>query len=374
MLNVEDYNYKLPEDYIAKYPPEQRGDTNLLVYFTQSNEIEITKYKELYKYLPPKTLVVRNRTKVFNARLYVQANPDIGKKIELFLLSIKAHDLESYLEKQIQGDKITVPVLIRLPFKKLKRIKNFYLDNWVISVEFNESQHEYRATFTNKKVNNLKKAFIQLINTAGHVPIPPYFKREDTEVDKKRYQTVFAKESGSVAAPTASLNFTQTLEQKLTSAGVSFADVILHVGLGTFSPVREFNITSKKLHTEYIYIDSTNISKIMQAYRNTSPILAIGTTTVRTLESLNKVMNLDSMDIKFKEIDFVTDLFIYPPFAFKFVDMLLTNFHLPKSSLLMLVDAFLRYKQAKKNWRDLYEVAIKQNFKFFSYGDSMLIL
>ena len=376
---LKNYNYYLPKYLIAKYPPKKRGFSNLLVYYTQTGEQVFTKYYNLYKFVPPKTLVVRNVSKVFKARLFVDAvftDGEIKSNVETLVLSAKGKKLSESLE--VKGSRIKVAALLRFPARKLSKVAFFKKGDWKIYPDLNSKYKRERILyFQNTKYSSqrLISEFIKFLDKNAKVPIPPYLERQATKIDEKRYQSVFAREVGSVAAPTASLNFTKSLATKLLKNNVGFANVVLHVGLGTFLPVSNENIEKNRLHSEAIYINRENLEKIYLQKLNDNPVLAIGTTVVRTLETLALDYNLNLPDLELPEEYFKhTQLFIHPPFEFKVVDMLLTNFHLPQSSLIMLVDAFLQYKQAKHSWKELYQEAIKRKFRFYSYGDSMLII
>ncbi len=384
---IQKYDYEYPSYLIAKYPPYKRGYSNVLIYYTQTGKIVFTKYNQLYKYILPKTLIVRNITKVFKARLYVKLEQnyrDLGQnlskkatiqKFELLLLSVKGISLQEFIKKHIRKDCIEVEVLARIP--KKYRDSSFVIRNWRVTVKPSKDHFIARFCFAKGKLNKkeLVSNFLELLALEGNVPIPPYLKRQAKDLDNIRYQTIFGKVTGSVAAPTASLNFTKGLKNRLSLKNVEFASVVLHVGLGTFAPLREENLKQNKLHEEFVYVDKNNLNKIRQAKLNDNPIMAVGTTVVRTLETIGK--NLDLLNpntIIDSEFVTTTDLFIRPPFEFSLVDMLLTNFHFPKTSLLMLVDAFLQYKGAKHTWKQLYELAVYKKFKLYSYGDSMLII
>jgi S-adenosylmethionine:tRNA ribosyltransferase-isomerase len=208
----------------------------------------------------------------------------------------------------------------------------------------------------------LTDSLLDLLDNVGHIPLPPYIERGDEQADLERYQTVFAKEDGAVAAPTAGLHFDDELLSSLKDKGVNHCFVTLHVGAGTFQPVKVDEITDHKMHSEYFEIDQTTVDQINQTKKNGGRVIAVGTTAVRSIESAAK-------SGKLKAVQEETDIFIYPGYEFKVVDMMITNFHLPKSSLLMLVSAFI----GRERMMEIYQHAIKEKYRFFSYGDAMLL-
>jgi S-adenosylmethionine:tRNA ribosyltransferase-isomerase len=379
-MNINDFDYNFPESSIAIHPPEVRGTSKLFVYFSQLDSIEIVTYNDLHQFLSKNDLLVRNKTEVFNARLhskgYITNNDEVvSKEIEIFLLDSEHINFRQFLNsnynKKIDG--FFVKFLSKLKKEKVRNIKRIELESgW----EINDIQflHDHLSGYIkNSEWNELGleekiTKFEDFLHKKGSTPIPPYLRRKEEDQDKSRYHTVFGNTKGSVAAPTASLNFTQELEGKLINNEVKMADVILHVGLGTFQTVREDHISNKKLHEETFYVPPETVNALRQAKAGFQRIIAIGTTTTRTLETIGNDLNSSS------DFSGRTDIFIYAPYQFRLVDCLLTNFHYPRSSLLMLVDAFLKHKNATKNWKDIYEFAIKNNAKLFSYGDSMLIL
>ncbi len=351
---IETYNYNLPKYAIARYPPPRRGTTNLMVYFTATDNIVFTKYHQLYRFLPQNSILVRNVTKVIKARLLLPIK-NSSKPLEILLLP----DEWLFPLKTLK-----FKALVRYPNKRSKHQNVFKLGNWRIVINKIPQTRFFFVEFVPKCPKNIEKNFLNLLEEYGKVPIPPYLRREAQKLDAVRYNPVFSKTPGAVAAPTASLNFTQGLENRLNRKGINFVDIILHVGFGTFAPITTENIIKNKLHRETVHINSTATKQLETAKINNIPITAVGTTVVRALESLPK----------FNTEQFQTELFIRPPFEFQMIDILLTNFHMPKSSLLMLVDAFLQYKKSAKSWRELYELALHKKFRFLSYGDSMLII
>jgi S-adenosylmethionine:tRNA ribosyltransferase-isomerase len=337
-MKLSDYNYKLPKERIAQHPPKKRGDARLLVLDKNIGTVKDKKYSDVLEYLGPGDVVVLNNTKVIKARL--EAIGGDGKKYELLLT--EKHGSEE--------DKFHHKVMFRGKLKEGMPISVGKYDIIVLGV------YEDGTALLESNTD-----FMEIAKSQGHVPLPPYMKREDTKEDRERYQTEFAKKEGSVAAPTASLNFTDELIGKLKAKGVEICYLTLHVGLGTFMPIRSENIKEHKMHSEWFSIPKTTVEKIKQAKNNNNKILAIGTTVTRTLEySADKIMNST------ESIEGEANIFIYPGYEFKIVDMLLTNFHAPKSTVLMLAGAFAGWD----NLLNSYEHSIKKDYKFLSYGDS----
>jgi S-adenosylmethionine:tRNA ribosyltransferase-isomerase len=341
-MRVSDYTYELPEELVAQFPPKVRGTSRLLVLKSKSGAIEHRSYQDFADYVNPGDVVVLNNTKVIKARL-VATNAS-GQPRELLLLE-DHHNTDFTHRKVLYRGKIH--------------------SGEVLSVKD-----------TPVKVENIQEAGIAEISSAvnlldlaehkGSVPLPPYMHRDATPEDTKRYQTVFAKEPGSVAAPTASLNFTHKLEHKLTQKGVQIAYLTLHVGLGTFLPIRTDEVEEHVMHSEYFEIPMETIRLLQNARTNSSKIVAVGTTVARTLEyAADEILGTPTHDISGE-----ANIFIYPGYKFKLVDCLLTNFHAPKSTVLMLTAAFAGWD----NLEHAYEEAIKEKYAFLSYGDSMLII
>lgn len=341
-MRVSDYTYELPEERIAQFPPEIRGSSRLLVLNSATGNIEHRKYQDFADYLEPGDVVVLNDTKVIKARLI--ATNASAKTREILLLE-DHHNTDFSRRKVLYRGKIR-------PGEKLT------VKNTVITVDhvLGDGIAEISST-----VN-----LLELADHEGSVPLPPYMHRDATARDTERYQTVFAREPGSVAAPTASLNFTHELEQKLRQKGVQIAYLTLHVGLGTFLPIRSDDVEDHVMHSEYFEIPAKTIEMIKKAKQNKGNIVAVGTTVARTLEFCASKILSDDEQFLYGE----ANIFIYPGYQFKLVDMLLTNFHAPASTVLMLA-------AAKATWPHLeqsYQEAIREKYAFLSYGDSMLIM
>lgn len=340
-MKLSDYNYKLPKERIAQHPPRKRGDAKLLVLDKSTGEVKDKKYADLLSYLNPGDVVVLNNTKVIKARL--EAVGADGKKYEILLTEKHGQAEDKYHHKAMYRGKLKEGMDLAID-KYNVRVLGVYEDGTALL----ESTTD----------------FMEIAKSLGHVPLPPYMKREDTKEDVERYQTEFAKSEGSVAAPTASLNFTDELIEKLKAKGVEVCYLTLHVGLGTFMPIRTDNIKEHKMHSEWFSIPGSTVNKINKAKKNCNKVLAVGTTVTRTLEFASKQIFNNNENIEGE-----ADIFIYPGYEFKIVDMLLTNFHAPKSTVLMLAGAFAGWD----NLLSAYEKAIKNEYKFLSYGDSMLI-
>lgn len=325
---VSDYNYNLPEERIAKFPPKVRGTTKLLVINRKTGELKDSYYKNLDEFLNPGDVLIINDTKVMKSRLFTTL-PD-GRERELVVLEKHGDELHKvmYRGKLHENDILTVNDT-KITVKQI-------LGNGIAEVECIEDLAELAEKY-------------------GNVPLPPYLHRDATKEDVERYQTVWAKNVGSAAAPTASLNMTDELLERLTKKGVIIKKLTLHVGLGTFLPMRTDNVEDHKMHSEWFNIPDDTLEAIKSAKR----VIAVGTTVARTLEYYAKTGKTFGED----------DIFIYPGFEFKIVDALLTNFHAPKSTVLMLASAFA-------GWDHLhaaYDYAVEHEYNFLSYGDSTFI-
>ncbi|MEZ4210573.1 MAG: tRNA preQ1(34) S-adenosylmethionine ribosyltransferase-isomerase QueA [Patescibacteria group bacterium] len=342
-MKLSDYNYSLPPELIAKHPPQVRGASKLLVLDKNTGDIEHKNYSDIIDYLNPGDVLVINNTKVIKARLIALDNNH--KPTEIFLL-----------EKHSETDDHFHHTII-------------YRGN----LQTNKTLTVGPATITITSLSNDGTATIksshdldQLAQDFGSVPLPPYLKREATSEDESRYQTVFAEHNGSVAAPTASLNMTAELMDKIHAKGIIIAPLTLHVGLGTFAPIRTDDLTDHHMHQEYFSIPAETITKIRTAKQHGNKIIALGTTVTRALEySHHNILSTPEIQDSRGE----ADIFIYPGYQFKVVDCLITNFHAPKSTVLMLAAAFA----GKDNLFNAYKNAVEHNYGFLSYGDSMLI-
>ncbi len=364
---LSSYAFELPPDFIAQYPPEERGHSRLLVMPRKGNTkgtdtLVHSNFADLATHLPPDCLLVVNNTRVLQARL-LGTRPS-GGKVEFLLLSplplitaaakpcTQKQDGQDWFEAEAHG-------LVRAG-GRIEDGDSFTFGAG-ISVTVLES-----GPFGQRRVRlawkgNLAEAFA----ATGHIPLPPYIKRADDDEDQNRYQTIFARQEkiGSVAAPTAGLHFTQAIHQGLAERGCSWAEVTLYVGYGTFSPVRNEDIRSHRMHREYIEIPEATADAIAKAKAEKRPVIAVGTTSVRALEGVADMCG------KVQAYAGWTDLFLYPGRRFRIIDGIITNFHLPESSLLMMIAAYV----GRERLLQTYAHAIEEKYRFFSYGDAMLI-
>ena len=340
MLKKSDYYYELPEELIAQTPAEPRDSSRLFVYDRATGRREHRIFRDIKEYLRPGDVLVINNTKVLPARLF--AYTENGGKVEVLLL--KRLDLNEW------------EVLVR-PGKKAKAGAEL-----VVSDELSLTVVDRTETGERIVQFHFDGVFEDILSRVGSMPLPPYI--HEKLKDKDRYQTVYCKTDGSAAAPTAGLHFTQELLSEIRGMGVQIAEVLLHVGLGTFRPVKEEDLTHHVMHSEYYRVDERAAEIVNAAKREGRRVIAVGTTSVRTFETLadeQGMLHPCSGD---------TSIFIYPPYRFKCVDALITNFHLPESTLIMLVSAFMGREQCLS----LYREAVEKKYRFFSFGDACLIL
>jgi S-adenosylmethionine:tRNA ribosyltransferase-isomerase len=335
-VKTEEFNYNLPKELIAQVPLKNRQDSRLLIYERHSDQIIHSSFNNLMNLLIPGDLLVINKTKVIPARLF--AYKKSGGKLEILLLKKIG---EQDWEVLVGGKRIVRGVELKFS-DELSGIVIQDLDGSRRIIHFS---------------NPIEAHFIKY----GEMPLPPYIHERLDNPD--RYQTVYAQYSGSAAAPTAGLHFTKKLMQKLIDFGVQFAEITLHVGLDTFAPVTEDNVENHKIHTEWCELTQSTADMINLAKSESRRVIAVGTTSVRTLES-------SAYDTGVHSICGPTSLFIYPGYQYRVIDGMITNFHLPKSSLLMLVSAFV----GRDNIMKCYQEAISQKYRFFSFGDAMLLL
>ncbi len=336
------YYYNLPEELIAQYPKDRRDSSRLLVYIRNRERISHENFPAIINYLEEGDVLVLNKTKVFPARLYAK-KISTGAKVEILLLKNIENDLWECMVRPAKRMKVGTEIAISYQMSATVKKES---ENGIRLLEFHCDGN-----------------FWEIIEAVGKMPLPPYIKRDATDKDKLTYQTVYAQERGSVAAPTAGLHLTEGILEKLRNKGVEIHKVLLHVGLGTFQPVKEDDILKHKMHSEFCSISDETAKAINRAKKEKRRIIAVGTTSTRTLESFAK-------DGRLHAGSHHTDLFIYPGKKFQIIDGLLTNFHLPESTLLMLVAAFAGYE----NTINIYKTAVKERYRFFSYGDAMLIL
>jgi S-adenosylmethionine:tRNA ribosyltransferase-isomerase len=339
-MKLKDFQYHLPRELIAQFPTEQRTDSRLLVLSRAEETIEDRLFTDIESYLQPGDLVVMNNTRVIPARLHGEKTT--GGKLEVLIERVlNEHEVLA----QVRASKSPKPG------------SQLTFDNRIQADVLGRRDEFFHLRFASER------AVLDILDEIGHIPLPPYIERSDKQEDVERYQTVYADQPGAVAAPTAGLHFDNQLLSRLKNNGVHFGYVTLHVGAGTFQPVRVEHIADHKMHEEWISVDQSMVTQIEQTKQSGGRVIAIGTTTVRCLETAALAGALNPFEGE-------TDIFITPGFKFRVVDALLTNFHLPESTLLMLVSAFAGYKLTMA----AYQHAVEQRYRFFSYGDAMLIL
>ncbi len=339
-MKVSDFNYNLPEELIAQIPLEKRDESRLMVLNREKQTIEHKTFKDIIDFLEPGDCLVRNNTKVIPARIY--GKKETGANVEFLLLN------------NIEGD---IWESIVRPGNKLHVGTKVIFGDGLLEAEI----LDIMPGGTRKVEFHYKGIFNEILDQIGLMPLPPYIHEELKEKD--RYQTVYAKYEGSAAAPTAGLHFTPELLKKIEEKGVQIANVTLHVGIGTFRPVKEDEVEKHEMHSEHYYIKQEDVDKINNARKNGKRIIAVGTTSCRVLET---VADENGM---LKQTEGDTQIFIYPGYKFKCIDGLITNFHLPQSTLLMLVSALAGKDYIMK----AYNEAVKDKYRFFSFGDAMFI-
>lgn len=382
-VNLEDYSYELPESRIAKHPPKERGTSKLLVY--REGKIQHHHFGEIIDLLPPKATLVFNDTKVIPARIIL--HKDTGARIEIFLLEPLAPS-SVHEEVMLSQSSCTWKCLIGNAKK------------WKQGTSLTNKSIPFTATRTGADQVTFsweKNTFSQLLTEIGKIPLPPYIQREVEQEDKDRYQTVYSKMDGAVAAPTAGLHFTDAIMAELEVHGIHKEYVTLHVSAGTFQPIKTNDITQHPMHNEQIWIQRQTIESL----RSTSQTIAVGTTSMRTLESLywfgvrleqgkedfyirkedpyemkpidkdtalrNVLRFMDQQQLN--QLGGQTEIFLYPGYTFQLCDGLITNYHMPNSTLILLIAAFIG-----EDWRNVYQEALDNNYRFLSYGDSSLLI
>ena len=334
-MKTSDFNYALPEELIAKYPLEKRSLSKLLVY---SDKIDHKCFKDILNYFEEGDLLVVNNTSVIPARIF--GHKDSGSSVEVMLERVMENNQALVQMRSGRAPKIgAVIILDTFEVECIDRQDNFFI------LQFDRPP-------------------LEVFNAIGHIPLPPYIKRPDEDFDKERYSTVYENKElqGSVAAPTAGLHFDDELLNSIKKIGVNIATVNLSVGAGTFQPVKVENIEEHDIHSEFLEVSADVVDMVIATKKAGKKVFAVGTTAIRALET---AFNDESE----KGFSGYTKLFIYPGYKFKVVDMLITNFHLPQSSLLMLVSAFIGYD----NMRHIYKTAVDKKYRFLSYGDAMLL-
>jgi len=372
-MKTSDFDYNLPTELIAQKPVEPRDSSRLMVVHKNKQATEDRSFFDIIDYLQPGDLLVWNNSKVFKARLFgkLERNKkDIdGDGVEDKRL-LKQQDVEIFLVRPMKNKGVWK--VLAKPGRRLKLgMRVVFADDFYCEVMVKEPDGEVLVQFPDDEDLVREKA-----NKYGHIPVPPYVKEEPE--DFASYQTVYAGPEGSVAAPTAGFHFTPEIIKKIKDKGIEFAEVTLHVGLGTFLPVKSENLDGHKMHSEWVELNQENADKINKAKAEGRRVVAVGTTTVRTLEGIASLASY--ADKKFESFTGDIDIFISPGFEFKVIDAMITNFHLPKSTLLMLVSAFVGDKLADHSFGDgrefmldCYKKAVDEKYRFFSFGDAMFI-
>lgn len=349
-MKLSHFNFDLPEELLAEYPAENRDESRLMVLHRDTQKIEHKMFKDLIDYFDEKDVMILNNTKVFPARLFGNKEKT-GARIEVFLL------------RELNEEQRLWDVLVD-PARKIRIGNKLYFgddESLVAEVIDNTTSRGRTLRFL---YDGSYQEFRKKLNDLGETPLPKYIKRDVEPEDEERYQTIFAKEEGAVAAPTAGLHFSKHLLKRLEIKGVDFAEVTLHVGLGTFNPVEVEDLSKHKMDSEELKIGPEAVRIINNAKAEKRRVCAVGTTAMRAIES--SVSSSGTLN----EIEGWTNKFIFPPYDFSIANAMITNFHTPKSTLLMMISAFAGHDFVKR----AYEEAVKEKYKFYSYGDAMLIL
>lgn len=338
-MKLSDFDFYLPEELIAQHPADKRDESRLLVLHKNTGEIEHKHFFDIIDYLKPGDVLVRNNSRVIPARLFGTKKPT-GAKVEVLILKINGDECECLCGNA-------------------KAIKTGTI------IEFSDKLYGECIDRKDEGIRIFKMhyegIFLEVLNEVGMMPTPPYIHEKLT--NKDRYNNVYAKINGSAACPTAGLHFTEELNQKLIDKGIEILDVTLHVGLGTFKPVKEDNIEDHNMHSEFYTMSKETAERLNLAKKEGRRIITVGTTSTRTLETIYNLYG------EFRECQGDTNIFIYPPYKFKSIDALITNFHLPKSTLIMMISALC----TREMILDTYKVAVENKYRFFSFGDSMFI-
>ena len=393
-LQIEDYNYELPDERIAKYPLRQRDQSQLLVY--NKGELQKDHFSNIPDFIPPESTLVFNNTKVIQARLKFYKNT--GAQVEIFCLEpISPSD---YILSFQQNKKVIWKCIVGnlKKWKTEELVKKIIVEQVEIELKAKKIKTELNSVIIEFSWDNSDYTFSEILENIGLTPIPPYLNRESEDIDKDRYQTIYSQFNGSVAAPTAGLHFTNDVINKLKKKKITIEEITLHVGAGTFKPVKAESALEHEMHTEHFIIQKSTIENLLKS----SKIITVGTTSVRTLESLywlgvklivlnrfethisqSEVYESDQLSRanalqallnymekeKFSEFKASTQIMILPGYRFKMADILITNFHQPKSTLILLVAAFIGDK-----WKRVYDFALENDFRFLSYGDSSILI
>jgi len=349
-MKLSEFNFHLPEELIAEFPSENRDEARLMVIHRETGKIEHKLFKDLINYFSEGDVMVMNNTRVFPARMYGNKEKT-GAKIEVFLL------------RELNRESLLWDVLVD-PARKIRIGNKLYFgddDSLVAEVIDNTTSRGRTLRFL---FDGPYEEFKKKITELGETPLPKYIKREVTPEDEERYQTIFAKVEGAVAAPTAGLHFSRELIKRLELKGLNFAEVTLHIGLGTFRPVEVEDLTKHKMDSEQVIIDKKCADVVNEGIKNKKRVCAVGTTVMRAIETSV------STDGRLNTFDGWTNKFIFPPYDFSIANCMITNFHTPLSTLLMLISAFCGHDLMM----EAYTTAVKEKYRFYSYGDAMLIL
>ncbi|OUL57156.1 tRNA preQ1(34) S-adenosylmethionine ribosyltransferase-isomerase QueA [Pseudoalteromonas ulvae] len=340
-MRVADFSFDLPDELIARFPKEERTSSRLLKMNGDTGEIVHHVFSDIIDFITPNDLLVFNNTKVIPARMFGQK--ESGGKVEVLVERVlNEHSVLAHVRAS----------------KSPKEGAVLTLENSAKATMVQRHGELFELKFHGDK------NVLDVLESIGHMPLPPYIDRPDNDADRKRYQTVYGEKPGAVAAPTAGLHFDEKLMAALTEKGIEMAFITLHVGAGTFQPVRVDNIDEHIMHSEYIEVPDEVVAAIAKTKARGGRVIAVGTTSVRSLESAAKQSN-GPLKSYFGD----TDIFIYPGYEFQVIDMMITNFHLPESTLIMLVSAF----SGQEHIMNAYKVAIEEQYRFFSYGDAMLL-
>ena len=348
-MKLSEFKFDLPSDLIAQYPVENRDESKLMVLHRKTGEIEHKQFKDVINYFEDGDVMVNNDTMVFPARLYGNKEKT-GAKIEVFLL------------RELNEEMHLWDVLVD-PARKIRVGNKLYFGEGDLVAEVIDNTTS-RGRTIRFLFDGTDEEFYKTIEDLGETPLPKYIKREAEESDRDRFQTIYAKHKGAVAAPTAGLHFTPQLLKRLEIQGVDMASITLHIGLGTFRPVDVEDLTKHKMDSENFRVEQPTVDIVNKALDNKKKVCAIGTTVMRSLESAVSASD------RLKPKEGWTDKFIFPPYDFKICNAMITNFHMPESTLLMMASAFGGYELV----REAYEVAKKEKYRFLTYGDAMLIV
>jgi len=349
-MKLSQFSFDLPEELIAEYPTENRDESRLMVLHKDTGKVEHKLFKDIIDYFDEGDVLIMNNTKVFPARMYGNKEKT-GAKIEVFLL------------RELNRESLLWDVLVD-PARKIRIGNKLYFgedDSLVAEVIDNTTSRGRTLRFL---FDGSYEEFKEKITELGETPLPKYIKRDVEQIDEDRYQTVYAKEEGAVAAPTAGLHFSKQLMKRLELKGIDFAEITLHIGLGTFRPVEVEDLTKHKMDSEQISINQPCVDMVNNAKKTKKKIVAVGSTAMRAIETSVSTEGL------LKPYSGWTNKFIFPPYDFSIADVLITNFHTPLSTLLMMISAF----GGHENIMEAYQEAIKEKYRFYSYGDAMMII